>query len=152
DSLSNSVFYAALRAGAALARHLGDTEAADRWTDAAELGSARMDELLFNGEYYEQVLENPELDASGQRRYQYGTGVLSDQVFGQFLAHVAGLGHVLPADHVRSAIRSVFEYNFRPSLLDHHSVQRTYALGDEAGLLLCSWPRGGRPRIPFVYS
>jgi non-lysosomal glucosylceramidase len=31
-------------------------------------------------------------------------------------------------------------------------VQRTYALGDEAGLVLCSWPRGGRPRIPFVYS
>jgi hypothetical protein len=31
-------------------------------------------------------------------------------------------------------------------------VQRTYALGAEAGLVLCSWPRGGRPRIPFVYS
>ncbi len=25
-------------------------------------------------------------------------------------------------------------------------------LGDEAGLLLCTWPNGGRPRLPFVYS
>jgi hypothetical protein len=25
-------------------------------------------------------------------------------------------------------------------------------LEDEAGLVLCTWPRGGRPRFPFVYS
>ena len=25
-------------------------------------------------------------------------------------------------------------------------------LGDEAGLVLCTWPHGGRPRFPFVYS
>ena len=30
--------------------------------------------------------------------------------------------------------------------------QRTYALNDERGLLLCSWPKGGRPPLPFVYS
>ena len=32
------------------------------------------------------------------------------------------------------------------------SVQRTYALNDEHGLLLCSWPHGGRPKLPFIYS
>jgi hypothetical protein len=31
------------------------------------------------------------------------------------------------------------------------NVQRTYALNDEAGLVLCSWPNGGRPRFPFAY-
>jgi len=31
-------------------------------------------------------------------------------------------------------------------------VQRTYALNDEAGLLLCTWPRGGRPRYPLTYA
>ena len=31
-------------------------------------------------------------------------------------------------------------------------MQRTYALNDDQGLVLCTWPRGGRPRIPFVYS
>jgi hypothetical protein len=106
-----------------------------------------MDALLFNGEYYEQKLDD--VDA---RRYQYGTGCLSDQVFGQLLAHVAGLGHVLPAEHVRSAIAAVYRHNFRADLTGHQSVQRTYAVPGEAGLVLCSWPRGGRPRIPFVYS
>ena len=31
-------------------------------------------------------------------------------------------------------------------------MQRVFALNNEGGLLLCSWPHGGRPVIPFVYS
>ncbi|MFZ0429417.1 MAG: GH116 family glycosyl hydrolase [Acidobacteriota bacterium] len=27
-----------------------------------------------------------------------------------------------------------------------------YALGHEGGLLLCTWPKGGTPSLPFVYS
>ena len=105
-----------------------------------------MDALLWNGEYYIQLL--PERDTY---RYQYGTGCLSDQLFGQLLAHVAGLGYVLPEDHVKKAIQSVFSNNFFSSLREHENVQRTYALEDEAGLVLCTWPHGGRPRQPFVY-
>jgi non-lysosomal glucosylceramidase len=153
NSLANSMFFAALRAGAALADRLGETgdeharERAAAWRAAAETGAARMDALLYNGEYYAQRIADVDL-----HRYQYGEGVLSDQLLGQLLAHVVGLGHVLPAEHVRSAIGAVFRHNFRADLSEHHSVQRTYALNDEGGLLLCTWPRGGRPRIPFVYS
>ena len=44
-------------------------------------------------------------------------------------------------------------YNFKPSLWTHVNLQRPgYALGDEPGLLLCTWPRGGKPTLPFVYS
>src|SRR5206468_9736057 len=35
---------------------------------------------------------------------------------------------------------------------DHANCQRIYALNDEAGILLCSWPNGGRPRYPFPYA
>ena len=39
------------------------------------------------------------------------------------------------------------------SLWEHANPQRPgYALGDEPGLLLCTWPRGGKPTLPFVYS
>lgn len=147
NSLANSMFFAALRAAAELAERVGDAARAARWREAAAAGAQRMDALLFNGEYYQQNIAD--VDA---RRYQYGTGVLSDQLIGQLLAHVVGLGHLFPAEHVRRAIGAVFTHNFRESLRTHESVQRTYALGDEAGLVLCSWPRGGRPRIPFVYS
>ncbi len=147
NSLANSMFFAGLTAAAAMAAHLGEDDVAARYRQAAAAGAARMDELLFNGVYYEQRLDDVD-----ERRYQYGTGCLSDQVFGQLLAHLAGLGHVLPADHVRSAVAAVFRHNFRDDLSGHHSVQRTYALNGESGLVLCSWPNGGRPRIPFVYS
>jgi hypothetical protein len=71
---------------------------------------------------------------------------------GQLLAHVVGLGYVLPRDHVRKAIKSVYKHNFRSALSDHHNTQRTFAFEGEPGLLLCSWPNGGRPDFPFPYS
>ena len=147
NSLTNSMFFAALKAGTEMAAYLGDSEHATKYQQALELGSARMDQMLWGGEYYVQVI-----DDVNKYRYQYGKGCLSDQVFGQMLAHVVGLGYILPKEHVRQAIQSVYHHNFRASMKDHFNVQRTYALNDEKGLLLCSWTQGGRPKLPFVYS
>ena len=36
-------------------------------------------------------------------------------------------------------------------VVDQYLAQR-YALGDDGGLLLCTWPRGGQLSLPFVYS
>lgn len=85
-------------------------------------------------------------------KYQYGEGCISDQLLGQLSSHVAGVGYVLDQDHVKTAVKSIFDHNFRPSVGDFANVQRVYALNDEAGLLLCSWPHGNRPALPFVYS
>lgn len=85
-------------------------------------------------------------------KYQYGDGCLSDQLLGQYLAHVAGLGYILEPSHVDQTMASIFRHNFKQDLNGFSNVQRVYALNDEAGLLLCSWPRGNRPALPFVYS
>ncbi len=85
-------------------------------------------------------------------KYQYGKGCLSDQLLGQYEAFVVGLDYVMNPDHVNQALKSIFNYNFKTNLRDFSNVQRVYALNDEAGLLLCSWPEGDRPRLPFVYS
>jgi non-lysosomal glucosylceramidase len=53
---------------------------------------------------------------------------------------------------VKKALASIYRYNFRSSFYDHPNTQRIYALNDEKGLVLCSWPKGGRPKLPFVYS
>src|SRR6185369_14224926 len=35
----------------------------------------------------------------------------------------------------------------------HANTQRPgYAMGHEPGLILCTWPKGGKPTLPFVYS
>ena len=84
-------------------------------------------------------------------KYQYGTGCLADQLLGQYLAHVTGLGYVLDSSHVKRAMHSIFKNNFKPSMVSWANVQRTYAVNDEAGLVLCTWPRGDRPSLPFPY-
>ena len=85
-------------------------------------------------------------------KYQYGEGCLSDQLLGQWACHVSGIGYILDREHVKKTLKSIFEYNFMPSVSDFSNVQRVYALNEEAGLLLCSWPHGNRPALPFVYS
>ncbi len=147
NPLTGVMMIGALKAAAAIAERLEDEGAAIRYREAANRGAARLEELTWNGEYYRQLLDDVD-----SHPYQFGEGCLSDQLLGQQLAHVAGLGHLLPADHVRSAIESVWRYNFRHPLGMHVNLQRSFAMPDESGLLLCSWPRGGEPRLPFVYS
>src|SRR5262249_38494055 len=92
------------------------------------------------------------LDDVNAYKYQHGVGCLSDQLLGQLHARILGLGDLLPAEHVRQAIGAVFAHNFRRDLSEHANCQRTYALNDEAALLMCSGPQGGGPGLRFVYS
>jgi hypothetical protein len=168
NTMCGTLYLGALRAAEEMARHLGDPDA-DEYARIYASGRARYDRELWNGEYYVQQVRVPEphevqkgrfpqrhppaiRPGEPTPRYQYGPGCLSDQLLGQWLAHVVGLGHLLPEEHVRSAARSIFRYNFRRSVEAHESCQRAYAVNDEAGLLQCTWPHGGRPRYPFPYA
>ncbi|SDX38275.1 GH116 family glycosyl-hydrolase [Paenibacillus sp. CF384] len=147
NPLTGVFFLGALRAGAEMAAYLGEEETAKKYAAAFETSSKRLDELTWNGEYYVQRLED--VDA---HKYQHGIGCLSDQLLGQQLAHLYGLGYLLPKERVQSAIHAVFKHNFKEDFYNHVNCQRTYTLNDEKGLVLCSWPEGGRPKLPFVYS
>lgn len=154
-------------------------EAPADWHVLHQKAVAQLEEDLFNGEYFYQRTEwtgmrslPPESDgqlaewkpgyASPEARallraegpkYQYGPGILSNALLGLWLADTNGLAHGVDREKIRSHLLSVFRYNFRRGFWDHPNPQRSgYAMKDEAGLLLCSWPRGGRPMLPFVYS
>lgn len=147
NSLTNSVYYTALRAAEEIERMFGNEEEALYYHNLWVKGSALMDQMLWDGEYYNQNAEDAD-----KYLYQYGKGCLSDQVLGQVLAHVNNLGYILPKDHVKSAVSSVYKYNFKTSFRDFHATQRVYALNDEAGLVLCTWPKSEEPKLPFIYS
>ena len=83
--------------------------------------------------------------------YQMGEACLVDQLVGQYMAHVAGLGYLLDKEHVQKTLQSIFRYNYRSKLSEHECVQRTYALNDEGGVLVATYPKGKRPEIPFPY-
>lgn len=148
NSMMGAFYLGALLAASRMARHLGDP-AADSYQALYESGSRKLDPLLWNGEYYVQKVDETKEKAA---RYQYGEGCLSDQLLGQWFAELVGLGKLLPAEHVRTALASIFRYNFRQDFSDFANAQRLYVMNDEKGLLLCSWPHGKRPALPFVYS
>ena len=147
NPLSGIMFLAALKAGTRLADAARDYESAENYRLLYEQGRVNLDKALWDGEYFVQRLDNVD-----QYKYQHGVGCLSDQLLGQINAHLMGLGYVLPPEHVKQAIHSVYRYNFKSDFHNHDNTQRTYALNDEKGLLICTWPKGGRPAYPFVYS
>ncbi len=146
NPMMGAIYLLALLCASDMARAVGD-DAASSYEDLYRRGREALDSETWNGEFYVQAYER-----AREEKYQVGAGCLSDQLLGQWMAHVVGKGHVLPEEHVRSAIQSVFRYNFKESFATHANPQRIFALGDEGGLLLCSWPRGQRPLLPFVYS
>ncbi len=157
-------YLGALRAAEEMATAVGETEAAAEYRRLFSSGSQWIDANLFNGEFYIQKIgragkekiaegltvgmgaadpENPD--------FQLGEGCLVDQLVGQYCAHVAGLGPLLEQENIRKTLESIYRYNYKRSLYRHEAVQRVYALNDEAGLVICDYGRGKRPRIPFPY-
>jgi uncharacterized protein (DUF608 family) len=157
-------YLGALRAGEEMARALGDQDAAVEYRRLFENGSKWIDANLFNGEHYIQKVEgrpkeevfdgtmvgygaaNPE-----KPDYQMGEACLVDQLVGQYMAHVVGLGYLLDEQHVKQALKSIFRNNYLPDMSEHEAVQRTFALNDDAAVVIASYPHGKRPEIPFPY-
>ena len=164
DGMCSSFYLGALKAANIMGRELGkDT---DEYESLYIKGRKYIESRLFNGEYFIQDTEwktlEAVLDASGENekcreliekegpKYQFGNGCISDGVIGAWMARVCGLGEVLDPEKTKSHLLSVYKYNFRESLYDHVNPQRPgYAVGNEGGLLLCSWPKGGKPSLPF---
>ncbi len=140
-------YLAALRAGEEWARRLGDTATASRFHGIFEAGQKKLVELCWNGEYFQQHLPDY-LKRSGE----VGPGCMSDQLIGQWWAHQLGLGYLLPKDLVRTALRSVFKYNWVPDLTNWKHMPRAFAGARDKGLLICTWPKGGRPAGVMLYS
>lgn len=147
NSMLSGFYLGALEAGARLAEVAGDKKAAAEYRKILAKGKNNYETLLWNGEFFIQ-----KYDQALQKKYQYGEGCLSDQLLGQWLSMVAGIGRFLDEAKIRKTLESIYRHNFRENFYNFANVQRTYALADEKGLLLCTWPRGGRPPLPFPYS
>jgi uncharacterized protein (DUF608 family) len=149
NTFVGSLYLAALRAGEEMATRMGDTDAAKRYHAIVERGSEWTVANLWSGEYFEQ-----RVPPGNEQPWQYGRGCLSDQLFGQTWAHELNLGYLYPPEKVRSALAAVYKYNWAPDvgpLNAAHPPERWFARPGEPGLLICTWPRGGRPKEPVRY-
>ncbi|MHA1509199.1 MAG: GH116 family glycosyl hydrolase, partial [Promethearchaeota archaeon] len=106
-----------------------------------------IDKECWNGEYYIQ-----KYDISEIKKFQYGTGCLSDQLIGQWWAFHLGFGYIFPKTHVQQAIKSIVKYNYKETLNGFKQTPRIFASNYDSGLLVCSWPNGGKPEVPTYYT
>ncbi|MCC7495109.1 MAG: hypothetical protein IT204_22365 [Fimbriimonadaceae bacterium] len=142
-----SQYLSALAACRQMAQTVGDTAAAGRYGELRERGSRLQDERLWHAEH-EYYIQRP--DARGA--HDYHTGCHSDQLLGQWWAHQLDLGYLYPTDHVRAALRQILAHNFRANFHGFKQAPRRYVLDDEPGLLMCTWPHGGRPEPFIIYA
>lgn len=160
NMMTGSLYLGAIKACSEMAEYLGYTGLSKEYLELFQRGRNRYDELLWNGSWYTQKVEVIDgltiparlKTADGNIKYQYGSGCLADQLLGQFLAFNSGLGYLMDTGKVQKSLQSIFDHNYIPSFADFHNVQRVYALNDEGGLVICTWPDGNREQIPFPYA
>jgi uncharacterized protein (DUF608 family) len=173
NGMCTSFYLGALKAAMDIGEALGDD--VPLYSELYSRGRAAMETDLWDGEYFIQRIEwenlragdptkvqsfaaaySPEAEALLKKegpKYQYGSGCLSDGVLGAWMAATAGMNEILDGDKVRSHLLAVHKYNFRDDLSHHFNpVRPTYAMGKEAGLLLCTWPKGQNLTLPFYFG
>ena len=147
NTFIGTLYLAALRAAENMAARLGEPDFAAQCRAAYERGRTDLDGRLWNGEYYVQ-----EVDLQQHPEQNWGAGCHSDQLLGEWWAHVLGLGHMLDPAHVHSAVLAIVRHNFRDNFRGFRQEPRAFVVDDDQGLLICSWPNGGRPEVPTQYS
>ncbi len=175
DPMTTGFYLGALEAFKNIGNYLG--EDVTTYRELYEKGKHFMETQLYNGDYFVQKIQWTGLNAADPvvasqhsyggsysteaaelmkkegPKYQYGKGCLSDGVLGDWMARVCGLDEPLAEEKVTNHLEAVYEYNEKKDLSDYSNPQRPgYALGDEGGLLLCTWPKGDKLSLPFVYS
>lgn len=170
-------YLTALKAASIMAPYCGDDHFGKECRELFEKGRAWADKNLFNGEYYLQLIDLSDREIlrsydsgagamgggkaseaywseeHGEIKYQVAEGCELDMTIAQWHANLYGLGRIYDTDQVRSALAATFKYNYKSSMRDVANPWRVYALNDEAGLQICSWPgHVKRPRIPLPYA
>jgi len=157
-------YLGALRAGQEMAKFMKDKAFGQRCADLFGSGSKWTDQHLFNGEYYVQKIVTPAskgevakglMAGMGSRDisnpdFQLGEGCLVDQLVGQYMAHICGLGYLADRQNIQTTLQTIMKYNYVADFSPLFNNMRSYVMGNESGLIMASWPKG-RLKVPFPY-
>jgi uncharacterized protein (DUF608 family) len=178
NGMCTSMYLGALKAATLLGAAMRDDTSI--YADLLARGLRRLESELFNGEFFIQKVEWRDLRApfpeDSQRgpffgsyssealalasvegpEHQYGEGCLADGIVGAWMAWVCGIEGLFDREKTAQHLASVYRYNFdrdRATVANPTLAWRVNdAVGSEAGLSLCSWPRGKAPTVPFFYA
>lgn len=156
----------ALDCGAKMAKHLGDEERVSLYTRLYQSGKAWMNEHLFNGSYFNHSIDLSDkslldrFDAAEKYwneeaqeiKYQVAEGCIIDQMLADWHAALLGLDGVFDAEKKRTALEHLYKNNYKSAMREVTNMWRNFALNDEAGTVICTYPDGVKlPAIPIPY-
>lgn len=155
----------ALDCAAEMADALGECERAADYRALYENGRRYLNGALYNGEYFCQRVDLTDRtvcerygaesywnEEAGEIKYQVGEGSLVDQMLAEWHAHLIGRPMLFDSDKKDTALATLYRNNYKPSMRAVANMWRNFALNDEAGTVICSYPEGARvPRIPISY-
>jgi len=144
-SFLSSLYLAALKASEKMAIVMNDLEQAKEWKTIAEKSAKLQSQRLWNGEYFYQI-------PGEKRATDYENACHSDQLLGQWWADQLGLGSLYPDYKIKKATESILKYNFKSTLSKHPQGHRTFALPEEAGMVVSTWPNNDRTKYASGYS
>ncbi len=159
------LYSAALKAAAEMAEFLEDTEKAAEYQNLYVKSYSFTKNSLFNGNYFIQKVDLSDKSPTEhfnvpeywnaerqQLKYQIADGCEIDQLLGQWHANLCGLGDIFDAEQRKIALRNMMKNNFKPRMREVANLWRVFALNDEAGAIMCDYPKGSqKPVIPIPY-
>ena len=158
------MYLLALNCASKIAKIVGDEQREQKYRKLYEYGKAWTNENLFNGKYFFQKVDIDDKSVvtrlNGERywnseaneiKYQIAGGCAIDQMLADFHAVLIGEECVFDDQKRKTALRAVFKENYK-NMRDVVNMWRIYALNDESGTLMCSYPDGVRvPVLPMPY-
>lgn len=167
NSWLQGFYLLALACAAEMAEALGETQRAEKYRKLYEKGRAWTNEHLFNGEYFGQrinLTDKSVVDKFGcsdyywneeakEIKYQIGEGCIIDQMLADWHSAILGGEEIFDRDKKHKALESLYRYNYKPSMRDLANAFRNFSLNDEAGTIICAYPKNRtKPAIPILYS
>lgn len=165
SSWLEGMYLLALKAAAEMGDFLGDTAKAEEYRELFNKGYKWTKENLFNGKYFIQrvdikdksILESFSADSywndeAGEIKYQIADGSSIDQMLAQWHADILGLGDIFDKEQVSCALKEMMKNNYKPCMRDFVNPWRIFSLNDEAGTVICDYPKSAdKPKIPIPY-
>ncbi len=167
NSWLQGFYLLALACAEEMAEVLGEKQRAEMYRRLYEKGRAWTNEHLFNGEYFGQVIDLSDKsivdkfscseaywnDEAKEIKYQIGEGCIIDQMLADWHSAMIGKDEVFDRDKKHKALESLYKYNYMSSVRNLANAFRNFAVNDEAGTIICSYPEHkNKPALPLLYS
>ena len=156
----------ALDCGSKIAEAVGDVGRAEMYRNLYENGKKWTNENLFNGEYFYHKIDLKDKsiidgysetdsywnDEAKEIKYQVANGCIIDQMLSDFHSNLIGCDGIFDKDKKDKALEYLFKHNYKKSMRGVTNMWRNFALNDEGGTVICSYPENEKsPAIPIPY-